>query len=58
MKRLQGSTDQEKSATGKKPPEVKGPEDDGCRCKEVSKKTMPEMLRLMLDDLVFWKRKK
>jgi hypothetical protein len=43
---------------GKKPPEVKGPEEDSCRCKEVSKKTFPEMLRLMLNDLAFWKRKK
>ncbi|MBS1115598.1 MAG: hypothetical protein H6Q94_1327 [Nitrospirae bacterium] len=29
-----------------------------CRCKEVSKKTFPEMLRLMISDLVFWKKAK
>jgi len=29
-----------------------------CRCKEVSKKTFPEMLKLMLNDLVFWKKRK
>lgn len=32
--------------------------EDACRCKEVSKKTVPEMLRLMLDDLAFWKKAK
>ena len=30
--------------------------DDNCRCKEVSKKSVPEMFRLMLDDLAFWKK--
>ncbi len=30
--------------------------DDFCRCKEVSKKTVPEMLRLMVSDLAFWRR--
>jgi hypothetical protein len=29
-----------------------------CRCKEVSKKTFPEMLKLMLRDLIFWKKTK
>jgi len=28
-----------------------------CRCKEVSKKTLPELLRLMIKDLAFWKKK-
>lgn len=28
-----------------------------CRCEEVSKKTISEMLRLMLGDLAFWKKK-
>ena len=27
-----------------------------CRCKEVSKKTLPELLRLMIKDLAFWKK--
>ncbi len=30
--------------------------EDSCRCKEVSKKTIPEMLKLMLRDLAFWKK--
>ena len=29
-----------------------------CRCKEVSKKTFPELLRLMIKDLAFWKKAK
>jgi len=29
-----------------------------CRCKEVSKKTFPEMIRLMISDLAFWKKTK
>lgn len=29
-----------------------------CRCKEVSKKTLPELLRLMIKDLAFWKKPK
>jgi hypothetical protein len=32
--------------------------DISCRCKEVSKKTIPEMLRLMLNDLAVWKKNK
>ncbi len=32
--------------------------EDGCRCEEVSKKTLPEMLKLMLSDLAFWKKTK
>lgn len=27
-----------------------------CRCKEVSKKTLPELLRVMIKDLTFWKK--
>lgn len=30
---------------------------DDCRCKEVSKKTPKELLRVMLSDFAFWKRK-
>lgn len=30
--------------------------EDSCRCKEVSKKTIPQMLKLMLSDLAFWKK--
>ena len=29
-----------------------------CRCKEVSKKTLPELLRIMIKDLAFWKKAK
>ena len=29
-----------------------------CRCKEVSKKTLPDLLRLMIKDLAFWKKTK
>ena len=29
-----------------------------CRCKEVSKKTLPELLSLMIKDLAFWKKAK
>jgi hypothetical protein len=29
-----------------------------CRCKDISKKTLPEMLMLMIKDLAFWKRPK
>jgi len=47
---------------GKGPSEQKGGQikeevaEGLCRCKEVSKKTVPEMLRLMVSDLAFWKR--
>jgi hypothetical protein len=30
--------------------------EDSCRCKEVAKKTLPEMLKLMVSDLAFWKK--
>jgi hypothetical protein len=31
--------------------------DDTCRCKEASKMTPRELLRLMIGDLTFWKKK-
>ncbi len=34
-----------------------GKEDD-CRCKETSKMTPGELLKLMMSDLAFWKKKK
>jgi len=39
-------------------PEPKAGEvgEDDCRCKEVSKKTVPELLRVMISDLAFWKK--
>ncbi len=33
-------------------------EDDVCRCKQTSKMTPRELLKLMMGDLAFWKRKK
>lgn len=39
-------------------PEAEGGSEDSCRCKEVSKKTFPEMLKLMISDLAFWKKAK
>ena len=37
---------------------MEGENDITCRCKEVSKKTFPEMFKLMISDLAFWKRTK
>ena len=34
----------------------KVPGDDDCRCKEVSKKTPMELLKLMINDLSIWKK--
>ena len=33
-----------------------GIKENECRCKEVANKTLPEMLKLMLSDLMFWKK--
>jgi hypothetical protein len=41
----------------KKAPEETAETDD-CRCKEVSKKTPRELLKVMVGDLSFWKKKK
>ena len=30
--------------------------EESCRCKEVSKKTLPEMIKLMIRDLTFRKK--
>jgi hypothetical protein len=46
----------EKGKPGEKRTEDAG--EDSCRCKEVSKKTLPEMFMLMLSDLAFWKKPK
>ena len=32
--------------------------EENCRCKETAKKTPIGMLKLMLSDLAFWKKKK
>ncbi len=28
-----------------------------CRCKEVSRKKLPDLIRMALEDLAFWKKK-
>jgi hypothetical protein len=33
-------------------------EDDDCRCKEMSRKTPRELLKVMIGDLSLWKKKK
>jgi len=51
----------DKSSVEREKPAGRQEEDvseDSCRCKEVSKKTIPEMLKLMLSDLAFWKKAK
>ncbi len=46
--------------SGKQPPEKDKPEkqeaEENCRCKEASKKTPLELLKLMMNDLSFWKK--
>ncbi len=32
--------------------------EESCRCKEASKMTPRELLRLMMSDLIFWKKTK
>jgi hypothetical protein len=32
--------------------------EDSCRCKDVSKKSFTELLKLMVSDLVFWRKTK
>ena len=32
--------------------------DDSCRCKETSKMSPQELLKLMMNDLAFWKKTK
>ncbi len=55
-------THQHKAAGSEKntPAELKTDEGkiDNCRCKEVSRKTVPEMIRLMIKDLTFWRKNK
>ena len=38
------------------PADGAGP-DDSCRCKEVARKTPQELLKLMISDLAFWRKK-
>ena len=32
--------------------------DEGCRCKEVALKTPQELVKMMISDLAFWKKKR
>jgi hypothetical protein len=53
------SGDKGTSSAGRGKPAEQKAEDagnDSCRCKEVSKKTIPQLLKLMLSDLAFWKK--
>ncbi len=38
--------------------EVNEEHEENCRCKEVAKKTPREMLRLVVNDMSFWKKTK
>ena len=49
-----GDTGKEHDMAG--PPQAKADNDDSCRCKEASKMTPRELLRLMIGDLTFWKK--
>ena len=42
----------------KEAPEEHAGHDDACRCKETSKMTPKELLKLMMSDLAFWKKEK
>ncbi len=49
--------------SGRKSPRVAGLAEDhdgkaGCRCKEMAKKTPAELLKTVISDLSFWKKKK
>lgn len=66
-KQLHMKTDRRKGAApGKKqrhrqsPGPAAGGHDDGesCRCKETSKKSLPDLLKVVIDDLSFWKKEK
>lgn len=41
-----------------KPKAGAGKDEDPCRCKEASKMTPGQLLRLMAGDLAFWKKEK
>jgi hypothetical protein len=49
------TSDDTKSAEKARHQEGKTDGED-CRCKEVSKKTVPELLKVMIRDLAFWKK--
>lgn len=52
---------QEDKRHGKEKPETEAAglkDEESCRCKEVSKKSMSELLKVAISDLSFWKKSK
>ena len=50
---------QQVAGADRQPSEKEGSGREGrenCRCKEISQKTVPEMLKLMISDVAFWKK--
>jgi hypothetical protein len=45
------------SMQNKKTADQKSQEHSDCRCKEVSKKTPSDLLKLAINDLAFWKKR-
>ena len=48
------SLDQENTAAR----HVHNDTEEDCRCKDVSRKSVPELFKLMVSDLAFWKKDK
>jgi hypothetical protein len=46
-------TDGPTSEQNRPGPGTVAPEEEDCRCKEVSKKSLPELIKMMLRDLTF-----
>ncbi len=60
MKKHQGAYAGSEKGTKKKEKlpeeEIKEGDRESCRCKEVAKKTPREMLKLVINDMSFWKK--
>jgi hypothetical protein len=57
--RTPSDANQRKSETktgGEGPQPAEGVEEE-CRCKEMSRKSLPELLKVAVSDLSFWKKK-
>lgn len=37
---------------------AEGSDDESCRCKEISRKSLPDLLKVVIDDLSLWKKAK
>lgn len=50
----------EEEGSGKRPgPETAGHDDgENCRCKDISQKSLPDLLKVVIGDLSFWKKKR